>query len=594
MKKLVPLILCLAFVFTACSKQAEENTTSRVQTTQTSVSSSSNMFSDRDYDDSYDENNCVLIKLNGDTVQCSDASVTIDGSTVTVTQEKDYLVTGTLNDGMIIVDAPDTAKPRIILKDADITSKTSAPVYVRSADKLFITLAAGSSNSLSNSGEFKSIDENNIDSVIFSKEDLTVNGAGSLKISSPSGKGIVSKDDLVLTGGVITADCSSHILDANDSVRLDGVKLGGTAGKDVIHCENSDDTSLGFVYSKGCDITADAQSNGISAGAYILLDGGSFNFVCGGGSENGEDKSQNQGFGGRGDRNAPPNQQATVQESSETDDDSSVDTKAVKAEGDITLNNCTITADSADDCIHSNGTVTVSGATLNLSSGDDAVHSDESLTINDGNINVSTSYEGLESLAIEIKGGELSINATDDGINSAGGKDESGFESMGNGGEQFGRRGEPGGIKNGESAGSDGSIIISGGSIYVQAGGDGIDSNGSLKITGGSITVCGPNQGDTSILDYDTEGIITGGTFIGTGGKSMAVSFSNSEQGVVFVSLSGKSGDSVIIKDSKGNVIAQTKPALNYDAVIISAPELEKGKSYSLTAGGSTVEVKAS
>ena len=97
-----------------------------------------------------------------------------------------------------------------MLDGADIHSETSAAIYVRQADKIFLTMATGSVNTLSNGGTFTAIDENNIDAVVFSKEDLTLNGNGTMTIESSAGHGVVSKDDLVLTSGTYEITASSH------------------------------------------------------------------------------------------------------------------------------------------------------------------------------------------------------------------------------------------------------------------------------------------------------------------------------------------------------------------------------------------------
>ena len=145
------------------------------------------------------------------------------------------------------------------------------------------------------------------------------------------------------------------------------------------------------------------------------------------------------------------------------------------------------------------------------------------------------------------------------------------------------------------SGNSDGTIVISGGTIYVKAYGDGIDANGTLEISGGHITVCGPTQGDTATLDYDVSGVITGGSFIGTGASGMAQTFSDSEQGVVAVSVGNQSaGTQILLKDSSGKELISYAPELPFAVVILSTPEMVKGETYSITVGSSSGEIKAS
>ena len=394
------------------------------------------MFTDRDYETSYDENSSVSIQLNGDSAEASSDSVEISGSTITITEESVYVISGTLDDGMIIVDAPDTAKIQLVLNGVTIGSETSAPIYILEADKVFVTLADGSENTLSNGGTFTAIDDSNIDAVIYSKQDLTLNGSGSLTVTSPAGHGIVSNDDLVITGGTYTVTSASQGLKANDSVRITGeTSVSIDAGKDGIHVENDEDTSLGFVYISGGTLTIESEGDGISAGAYMQVSAGTLDILAGGGSENGSKESSDTwgSFGGGN----PPGQRSggkttgASQTTAQTEDsDSSTSMKGLKAAGNLTILNGSITIDSADDAVHSNASVTISGGMFEISSGDDAVHADDTLTFTSGTINIAESYEGLEALHVDIQGGDIQITASDDGLDAAGGIDSSGTSGM--------------------------------------------------------------------------------------------------------------------------------------------------------------------
>ncbi|MGF6376636.1 hypothetical protein M2140_001713 [Clostridiales Family XIII bacterium PM5-7] len=222
-------------------------------------------------------------------------------------------------------------------------------------------------------------------------------------------------------------------------------------------------------------------------------------------------------------------------------------------------------------------------AGFKVASGDDGFHADEKLNITSGEIDITESYEGLEGLEIEVAGGNIKIIASDDGINAAGGNDASGFGGN-HGADQFG----------GGTGSSDGSIVISGGTIFINASGDGIDANGTLLISGGTTTVCGPTQGDTSVLDYDVSATITGGTFIGTGASQMAQTFSDSEQGVIAVTVQNQeAGATITVKNEAGDTIVTCEPELSFGLVIISSPEITKGETYTLTIGSSSSQVTA-
>ena len=279
-----------------------------------------------------------------------------------------------------------------MLDGVDITSAESAAIYVREADKVFITTASDSQNTLTNGGTYTAIDDNNIDAAIFSKSDLTLNGAGSLTITAKAGHGVVSKDDLVLTSGTYQIDAASH----------------GLSGKDGIHAENADDTSLGFVYLADGTFDITSDGDGISAGNWLQADGGVYTVKAGGGSENVQKSDGEWQFG--------PGQQT---ESTDTTEEDTVSMKAIKAAGELILKGGKYSLDSADDTIHSNANVTISDGEFTLASGDDGIHADSATTISGGTIDITESYEGIEGLSIDITGGETYVSGPTNDGNSA-------------------------------------------------------------------------------------------------------------------------------------------------------------------------------
>lgn len=540
------------------------------------VIDTSGLFSDRDHQSGYDVSTGVTIELKGNTIVSNSEKVTVSGSTVTIKDEGTYILSGTLADGMVIIDAEKTDKLQLVLNNVSINKATSAALYVKQADKVFVTMADKSVNSLVNGGKYAAFDESNIDAVIFSKDDITFNGTGTLKISSPSGHGIVSKDELTITGGSYEITASLHGITGNDNVCIAGGTFNITSGKDGIHADNAEDASLGFVYIQKGTFNISSTGDGISASSQLMIDEGSFKIVTGGGSTNAKGKS-NQPGGGRGPFGGS---------SGNDTKDNGVSAKAVKAKGDITIKGGSFTIDALDDAVSSGSNANISGGNFEIATGDDGFHAENTLSISSANINIKKSYEGLEGHHVKINSGKIRLYATDDGINAAGGTGEGGAKEPGKGG--FG--GWCGGT-------SDGSIEITGGDLYVNAGGDGIDANGTLKITGGYIVVCGPTVGDTATLDFDVSGVITGGTFIGTGAAGMmAQTFSDSELGVIAVKVGNQvAGTAISLKDSEGNmIIPPYQPELNYAIVIISSPEMVKGKTYTITVGSTSSEIKAS
>lgn len=491
----------------ASASSSQEDALSSQQTAATAMDTSS-LFSDRDLEGTYDESAAIPIQLSGDSAACDSSAVTVEGSTITITAEGVYLLSGTLTDGQIVVNAGETDKVQLVLAGADITSSTSAAIYALEGDKVFVTLAEGTENTLTNGGEYVAIDDNNIDGVIFAKTDLTLNGTGSLTINAQAGHGVVSKDDLVITGGSYTVTAASHGLSAKDSIAIAGGTFAITSDKDGIHAENSEDTSLGYLYLADGTYTITAQGDAISASGAAQIDGGTYTLTTGEGSASvtmtsSDTAAQPGGHGGWSKGTLPDAQTTDAQAAqaqttaaqtettqTETDTTDSTSQKGIKAEGGLVLNGGVFTMDTVDDCLHSGGDLLVTAGEYNLSSGDDAVHSDAALTIQNGTFTIPYCYEGIEGLSITIEDGTFTITSYDDGLNAAGGADSSGLGGFG------------GGPQDTFSTSSDSFILINGGTFTVVSSGDCLDSNGDMTINGGTLDLTCNGSGNTT-LDCD-------------------------------------------------------------------------------------------
>ena len=323
----------MAMSVTACS--TVKNSGTEITADQTSAGATVNgiysyddMFTERDLDVGYDESSAVKINLADDSTtvtvgddteadasetdetkadetqadesetdgtkadksetnetKAASSGVSISGNIITISKEGTYVLSGALSEGQIVVDA-DSAKVQLVLDNIDITCASSAAIYVKNADKTFITLAEDSENILMNTAEYEAIDDNNIDAVIFSKDDLTLNGKGTLTINSEYGHGIVSKDDLKLVSGTCNITAKKHALSGKDSVRIAAGTYNLTSGKDGIHSENADDDEKGFVYIASGDFTIESTGDGIDASYVVQIDDGDFEITAGGGAEN--------------------------------------------------------------------------------------------------------------------------------------------------------------------------------------------------------------------------------------------------------------------------------------------------------------------
>ena len=280
-KKTIILFLTMgALMLSGCNTKIG-NTTQQTTESSTTTSSSvtetdtSDMFSDRDKEVGYDESESVTISLVDNSSSCESDAVSITENTITIKDEGTYILSGSLSDGMVIVEAEDADKVQIVLNGVSISNDQSAALYVRSADKVFVTTAFGTENTLEHNGSsYTAIDENNIDAAIFSKSDLTLNGEGTLTVTAQEGHGIVSKDDLVLTSGTYVITSASHGLSGKDSVRIANGSYTIVSGKDGNHAQNKDDSSSGFVYLAGGTYTISAGDDGIHAASNVTISDG--------------------------------------------------------------------------------------------------------------------------------------------------------------------------------------------------------------------------------------------------------------------------------------------------------------------------------
>ena len=231
-------------------------------------------FTDREKSGSYKASEAVKITLNKTTATVSGSGAKADGSTITITEEGVYIVSGTLEDGQIIVNASDSDKVQIVLDGVHINCETNAAIYVREADKVFITLAENSSNTLGDGNEYTQIDDNTVDSVIFSKSDLVCNGTGSLTIEADYKHGIVSKDDLVISGGTYKIAAADNGITAKDQLKILDGSFDIDAANSAVKAKNADNAELGNIYIAGGIFTIEAEQDGFHATGSIVVDDG--------------------------------------------------------------------------------------------------------------------------------------------------------------------------------------------------------------------------------------------------------------------------------------------------------------------------------
>lgn len=449
-------------------------------------------FDSEDLDSSYNESECTKINLSGSGATVSGSGVTVENGNITITSVGSYIISGTLTDGSIKVNCSEKGTVRLILNGASISSSSTAPVVVEEAKKVLVTLADGTTNTITDKTR-QSVDDEDFSSAVYSKADLVFNGSGTLNVNAGYRNGIKSMDDLKVVSGTF-----------NITSNEDGI-----IGKDLLGIKDGK-----FTIKSGSDGMKSTYDTDTSKGN-IVITGGEF---------------------------------------------------------DITASN---------DGIHCNEDILISGGNLTISSGDDGVHADANLQVDGGTIDIKKCYEGLEGVHITLNDGDISIVASDDGINAADGSLSSGMGMGGFGG--------------GQASSSDSSVLltINGGNIFVNAGGDGLDSNGNIVMNGGNVTVLGPTSDGDTALDFDGAFTINGGVLMAFGSSGMLETPTSAQNGCCIVTTLGtvSANSAFSLMDSSGNVIMSYTPTKNYASAIVYSSDIKNGSTYTVTAGSTTQSI---
>ena len=457
----------------------------------------------------------------------------------------------------------DEAAAQYIDLDAQIgdITLTEAGDYVLSG-----TLTDGSENGISAAGDSAEDDYANVDAAIFARCDISFNGSGSLSVSSAKGRGIVSKDDLVFTGGSYMIQAANHGISGKDSIRIADGSFVVTAGKNCLDSDN-DDSDKGFIYIAG-------GSFDLSSGNDACHCSGDFDFLAG------------------------------SMELSAADDGVHSDAALSVSGGSINILLC---YDGLEGV-----TVDISGGTIDITSSDDG--------INAANGSSDSAHDGTDGTPAESAGGVTDMSGDPpekpDGDSAPdmscagmqrpdGGTPPEKPDGSGDTGTVSGSAPEapadmpeaptnmPGGMGGGCGGGDEPFaahrsclVTISGGTVRINAQGDGIDSNGDLVTSGGEVYISGPRNGGDGALDYNGSGTISGGIVAACDMGGMSQNFSDGSQCSAMISLNG-SGE-IRLTDASGNVLLSCTPADYYSCIVVSCPELSEGSEYTLSYGSAS------
>ena len=535
-----PLSGCSALASANSSAETESQESESVARTPGDIDLTS-LFSDRDQDPSYDESEAITVTLADDGTTASGKGVEVDGSTVTITKAGTYVISGSLTDGQLVVDA-DGEKVQLVLSGASISTSSSTALYVRNADKVFLTLADGTTNAISATGEDIEADDHNLDGAVWSHDDLTVNGSGTLVVSSACGHGIVSKDDLTLVSGAVSVTAAVDALQAKGDLAVGGGTWTLSAGDDGMHS----DSDL-VIVDGTVDVT---QSYEGLEGATVTVAGGTANVI-----------SSDDGINASG--------------ASDDSDESSTEEQ--------------------DGAAAPQGDADAGAMTGDASSSQQGPGNGEQPPAQTGDASASDEAPEPPSGAQNGGGTDATDGSTADGTDSQ-------AQGTGEPPAQTGEAQEPSDMGAGQAPSDMGGgmdeddetayVYICGGSLTINAEGDGIDSNGDLLISAGEVYVEGSTGDGDGALDYAGTGQVSGGTIIALGSTGMVQSLEpTGDQGIMLVTLSGEAGGKVTLSDASGTELASYTATKSYACAVVSCEGIAQGEAYTLSNGSQSVEV---
>ena len=461
----------------------------------------------------------------------NNGQVTSSGAYVYITGAGDYVLSGSASNMQVQVNA-DSASVNLLFNGVTLGNTKNAPLYVVNAEETDIIVAPGTVNTLTDatSYTYENATEQDPNATICSKDDLNIQGTGTLNVTGNFKHGIFSSNDLRFkategVGPTINITATNDAIKGKDSVQIENGVFDLTAGGDGLQSDTTDTVEKGFILIKGGTFDIHSGDDGLQAYRYVQIDDGNFTLNTTG--------------------------------------------KGIISDLDIRVNGGTFGITSVDDAVHSTGTATLAGGNFTVSSSDDGYHAETTLTVSGGTHLITKAYEGYEATTINISGGTSHITSSDDGLNAAGGDGSSTW--------------------GGPTSGT-GTINISDGYLYVNATGDGLDSNGSIFITGGTTLVNGPTSNGNGPLDCgDQSGYIsqTGGTLVAVGSSGMAVGVTQGSQysAIVRHTSAVASSSQYVVLDSANNPVITFKPAKNSYSIAVSSSLFTSG-AYRLYSGG--------
>lgn len=370
----------LTFSIAGCSL-TNNNSSNTTNTTTTTVEASdlNNLFSNRDLDASYDASS-PKITLSDSSITSDSSSATVNGNTVTITAAGTYILTGSSKDAQIVVEVGDTDKVQLVFDNVSLTSSQATALFVKQADKVFITLADGTTNSISVSADAQTIDDDEVNGAIYSRDDITINGNGTLNVTSDKTSAIVGNDDVKLVSGTINATGAKHAIKGNDTISVKDAVVTANAGKDGLHSD-------GNINIVGGNVNIANSNEGIEA-TIINIAGGDT-------TVNAKDDGLN---------------------AASADSNTSEDPMAVDNNASLNISGGKLTVDSSGDALDSNGGIYISGGETYVSGptndGNTAMDFGSEAVITGGTLIAAGSSGMVEAISEKSTQAVMTVNAS--------------------------------------------------------------------------------------------------------------------------------------------------------------------------------------
>ena len=483
-------------------------------------------------------------------------ALTGSNSVTTISTSGTYLLSGDFTNG-IIIDAKD-AVVYLVLNGANISSQNGAAIYAPKSDTLYIAATKETTNIISDASVYSEAYGNeDIDAAIYTKGNLAFAGDGVISISGNSNHAIHGKDYIQILSGTLNIESANDSIVGKDYVAMKNGEVVIKSSSDGIKSTN-DEESYGQIVIDGGTLTIESTGDAINSTDTISITDGELSLETGGGAK----ITNNSTEWGRW--SSPESKAANTS------------AKGLKAEKSIIMTGGKLSFNTSDDAIHSNNSIQIDDGIINIKTGDDAIHADTSIRINGGKIDIAQSHEGIESSYIIINGGDIKIIDDDDGLNASGGNDSSSLNGR---------------AEQNNFTSSTGKLVINGGKLHVISDGDGLDANGSIEMTGGIVYVDGPTNDGNGALDYDDSFNISGGALVAAGSSGMlqSASSTSSQNTVAIVFASAQAANSNFkFTDSSGNTIIDYSPSKQYASIVISAPDIKKGSTYTASVDDTT------